>query len=126
MTDVILEGYLLKKSPHTILGRHPWQRRYFVLTDTTLSYYKQHIDAVQHSTQPAGIFRHEMIKSIDLCAEKDKHTAQVIASKLYNSHSTATQLRFNITIVGSRIFELQCNSIEQKTTVVYYITEMCG
>ena len=107
MTDVILEGYLSKKSPHTILGRHRWQRRYFVLNRNTLSYYKQHSDYIQQCV-PAGIFRHEMIHSLELYTLKHKH------AKIYNTHSNSIHTRFNITIVGTRIFELECDTEIQR------------
>ena len=35
---VLLEGWLEKKSPKSVMGVHPWQRRYFTLTTDDLIY----------------------------------------------------------------------------------------
>ena len=37
-------GYLKKKSPKAVLGRHVWQARYFMLTHTDLVYWKREED----------------------------------------------------------------------------------
>jgi len=42
---VILEGWLKKKSLNSVLGRHMWQSRYFVLFADALLYFKKKPDA---------------------------------------------------------------------------------
>ena len=43
MTDVIKEGYLTKRA---IRSGRSWKRRYFVATNSSLSYYKSRSDFV--------------------------------------------------------------------------------
>ena len=38
--DVLVEGYLDKRSPHSVFGIRPWQQRYFLLTEQALVYYE--------------------------------------------------------------------------------------
>ena len=41
--DTLIEGYLHKKSPSSIMGMHRWQKRWFILTKDAVHYYKNRL-----------------------------------------------------------------------------------
>ena len=63
--QVIIEGELYKLSPNTFRG---WQRRYFVLSNTTLKYYKS-LKHCLDGKHPKGVISFQHIK-VDLKREK--------------------------------------------------------
>jgi len=86
----LLEGFLHKKSPKSVIGQHIWQRRYFVFTATYLMYFKKQSDIAKYLY--LGIIPIKEIESV----------------KIINTRHTS-RFRFNIYLFGEltdRIFEL--------------------
>lgn len=56
-------GYMEKKSPKSVAGKTRWQKRFFVLKDCCLLYYKKEEDFKDHSP-PAGMIALESAKEL--------------------------------------------------------------
>lgn len=68
------QGYLHKKSPKRVLGKRPWQRRYFVLEDGALSYYRDKA-AWASGGAAIGVVRVDMLRDLSTPAHSS-HAAQ--------------------------------------------------
>ena len=71
-----MQGYLKKKSPkspkthgHTVVDI--WQKRYFVLSDHQLKYYKTEKDAASSSAEPLKMIA---LVNVQCAAPNPKHT----------------------------------------------------
>jgi hypothetical protein len=95
---VLFQGYLHKKSPKGLFGKHLWQRRFFVLepgiggTGGTLLYYKDKGEWAKQG-EAVGIVRIDMIRDIQIPTE-----------------SAHYGFRFDVLAVGGRLFELMAPS----------------
>lgn len=89
--DSIMEGYLKKKSPKAVLGRHVWEERYFVLLQSGLMYYKKQADALVGTEKCLGTIPCKNVKNV---------------SRIYRSNNSV-KFRFNINLTGNsnRAFE---------------------
>jgi len=89
-----MEGYLKKKSPKTVFGKHPWQKRWFVLQDTSsgvrVAYFKTDKDAHTPLSEPLGVIPLDRMVNVELMAHKVG--------------------RFNVHVEGNRIFALWASS----------------
>ncbi len=102
---VTFQGYLQKKSPRGFLGKHIWQRRFFVLEKGGLQYYKDKSKWAS-AEEPIGIIRIDMIRDIQVPSD--------------SSHSG---LRFDILAVGGHLFELMSPSEKSCTQWVRALRE---
>lgn len=102
------QGYLHKKSPRGFLGKHMWQRRFFVLEKDALAYFKdKQMWARQES--PIGVVRVDMIRDIQIPVESSHYG-----------------LRFDILAVGGHLFELMAPSEKSCTQWVRALRDEVG
>lgn len=95
-SQVVFSSWLKKKSPRSLLGRHIWEARYFVLYPDRLVYYKRYEDSSDVNKYAGCI----MLADID----------SVIAQ---TASSTSTRYRFNIQLANSdKVFQLMSDGEE--------------
>ncbi|GAB5359180.1 hypothetical protein AAMO2058_000522400 [Amorphochlora amoebiformis] len=84
-------GFLYQKSTASFLGRHPWNRRFWIMCPYIR---KIRIFAKEHETEPIWMIPLDAVKRVEAVAEgKRKH-----------------DLRFNLLLCGGWVFELKANS----------------
>lgn len=75
---VVRAGYLSKKSGNMMRN---WQKRYFVLKESSLAYYKTEEDFDLGQVEPLGIIPLSLVRNVEQVKQGDKFDISLIASK---------------------------------------------
>ncbi len=94
---ILLQGPLKKKSPKTVLGRHVWQTRVFVLHEDSLVYYRS------KDEPPAGAVLLRDITEMNLNAQDSR--LDILINVTGTSSSSSSSLPSSSSVVGEEAGE---------------------